>query len=298
MFGNDGFGDPSGGNPAYITGSPAVAQFSYQHGWEQPAIYGDANSVSQPQVEVPNVQQTAPVQAVQQVSPQVIYGPPSGHLPSGVPQQGHTPYFTSPMDRGGPNMPAYALPEHTPFGIDQQAGVAPLPGAYAGVAEYGAAATIDYARPFPGTFRDVQGSGGWVYRQFKDGAIQIVVSQHASLPVGTLMRGVSPQDPLYRNWTAVTQEIGLWSDYARARTASIAKSAVDAALQVTTAATQSQRRKGKRKTATPAPVVTVVPEVQGEPGFFDTMPRWMLYGGAALLVGGTLWLATRPSAKK
>jgi len=157
--------------------------------------------------------------------------------------------------------------------------------AFAGIGEgYGA---FDYSRPGIGVSREVQGGGGYRYRQFKDGAIMVLVSPRPDLlPPGTIITGANPSDPSYQRWVAITTEIGAWKDFVKARTAGTLKSITDLAVAASTTAQQFKKKsKGKRRAAAAAPVADLPAEPMSAEAPAES--SWM-QGPLPWVVGGTV----------
>jgi hypothetical protein len=147
----------------------------------------------------------------------------------------------------------------------------------------------DYTKPGLGKSRDVQSPEGYRYRQFADGAIQVLVSLDAkTLPPGTVLRSDAYNaDPVaYKRWVAITTQIGAWDDYAKGRTSNILKAVTDAALQQTG---KMGKRKGKKRKgggammAPGAPMAPALPEEE-EKGFFSGPMPWIIGGSVAALL--------------
>lgn len=258
--------------PTYLQNSPSVLGFNYETGeWDQTA-YGGFGQLELESSQPPNHVVAEP------------YPHPSSVYPS---RQPHEIVTTGPLLRGDPNMPAYAPAPHIEIGQDQQAHAGPQNGAYAG-SDFGAA-EVNYAKPGFGSYRDVKGSGNWVYRQFRDGVIQIVVSQDRQMPVGTLL-SPNPQVAGHAQWNAITGEIGTWQMYASQRGSAIAKALVDSA-SAASGSLKTQKRKKRHLPAPPMPVSEPIPEET------SGIPSWAILVGVAALAGGALYLATRPEKK-
>lgn len=293
MYGND---------PEYLSASPTVMAYDYATGdYFAPAVYGQQTAQQAQAAAVKAVGPTG--MEIAQPAPLVAHPTPS------YPKVGHTPQFTMPMNKGewnikGVNMPTYspALPPMP--GSDWRTFPQPIDGrqltwqrpqfsAFAGMG------AIDYAKAKATQYRDVQGTGGYVYRQFNDGVIQILASPSRKLPVGTMLKGVA-EDPNYRRWLAITGEIGSWKTYRRESTAEALRAITDTALTVASAF-PSKRRKGAKAAggagAAAAPMPADLPaEAETPPatgGFLSGPVPWIL-GGSVLVLTIAL-LASRSS---
>ena len=252
--------------------------------------------------------------------------PPTPHRgPPGYPWQGHPqagqphplmgPNGTSPLHRGGPNLPAYAAAPQQPMaytgavyplntpGVQQQNNGNPLFGGFSGV-DFGA--LDDHLDSELGRIRkpkkekapksrDAQGGGDWVYRQFADGSIQIVVSRHPSLPVGKRITAQSHS----RQWNAITAEIGTWQQFIKDRWAKRGQTALtllDAGTKVAGQFKGKKKRRGRRrrrrKAAAPMPDISYdTGEDEEEEG--EGMPPWALPAILGLVaLGGLVLVAT------
>lgn len=254
---------------------------------------------------------------------------PAPHRVPPYPARGHQfppqmfdgPEGTSPMRRGDPNVSAYAAAPKVPR--DLTGGTYPYMGSgtyirqdqprfagYAGVDladldmvlgttdPAAPADTIDYKAPKKSQYRDVAGSGGYVYRQFADGSIEIRVSGNVkALPTGTLIKKTDA-----KKWNAITGEIGTWESYREARRKAIGKGvalAAGLATNVAGAIGRKKRRKGKKRrkaAAAAAPVVVEAPAPEGEIPAEETsgLPSWAIPVG----VGVAILLFVTMSGKK
>ncbi len=262
--------------------------------------------------------------------------PPRGHLPQHYPWQGHPeagahrPYTgpdgTMPMRRGDPNLPSYATAPQppqdytgagyplSPRGTYVPVNGQPPPGAYAGI-DFGA--LDEYLGDLSGKeerqerrserkadkadkSRTVTGKGGWGYRQYKDGTIEITVSQHRSLPVGTKLTAQSHP----KAWNAITAEIGTWDQYRQERL----RAAGTAALSLTAAAggaassllgKKKRRRRGRRRRQAEAAPPPEGPSEEGitEEPAEEGLPPWAIPVGLAL-VGGLIFFVASSGDKK
>jgi hypothetical protein len=222
-----------------------------------------------------------------------------------------------PMNKGdwnikGVNMPTFspALPPMPgsdwrtfPQPIDgrQLSAARPQFSAFAGIGQgYGA---VDYATAKAAQFRDVQGSGGYGYRQFKDGAIQILVSPSRALPVGSMLTG-STGDPNYARWFAITNEIGAWKTFAQARAAQTLRTLTDTATALSSSvanvagAVKAGKRKRRKAAAAQAAFPAETPAAAEPapveaPGFLSGPLPWIIGGSVAVLL---IVLATRGSS--
>lgn len=252
---------------------------------------------------------------------------PAPHRVPPYPAQGHRfppqmfdgPEGTSPMRRGDPNVGAYAAAPKVPR--DLTGGTYPYMGSgtyirqdqprfagYAGIdladldialgtaaAEPAAPAApapkIDYAKAKKSQYRDVAGSGGYVYRQFADGSIQILVTGNVkALPTGTIIKKEGKDA---KRWNAITGEIGTWESYRQARLKAVGRGvgiAAGLATSVAGAIGRKKRRKGKKRrkaaAAAPAPVEAPLPEAEPPAEEEGGLPSWAIpvgIGAAVLL---------------
>jgi hypothetical protein len=287
--------------PEYLSSSPTVMAYDYQSGdYFAPAYLGQ---------QTPAQANAAAVAAVGPTGMQIAQPAPLvAHPTPQYPKVGHEPTFTMPMNKGewnirGVNMPSYspALPQMPgsdwgkfPQPIDgaQLSAVRSQFSAFAGLGDVVAASP--QARI--GNSREVAGQGGYRYRQFSDGTLQVLISVDPQrVPPGTVFRGDYSSDPVgYSRWVAITNEIGAWKDYAQARNARILATVTDTALRVT------KRQKGKRKRGAAAPVPAMVPgapmPVEEEKGFMDGPLPWII--GGSVVVLGIVLLASRSSESK
>jgi len=251
--------------------------------------------------------------------------PPARHSgPPGYPWHGHPntaysqpllgPNGTSPMRRGGPNLPAYATAPQQPMGytgavyplntpgVQEQNNGNPLFGGFAGVDFGSLDAHLDSElgrtkkEKLPKS-RDAQGGGGWVYRQFADGSIQIVVSNSASLPVGKQINAQSHP----RQWNAITAEIGTWQQFLKDRWAKRGQTALtllDAGTKVAgqfKGRRRKKRRRRRRRKAAPSPASDIVYDTgEEDEGEGEGLPPWALPALLGFLaLGGLVFVATR-----
>lgn len=257
--------------------------------------------------------------------------PPTPHRgPQGYPWQGHPqagqphplmgPNGTSPLHMGGPNLPAYATAPQQPMaytgavyplntpGVQQQNNGNSLFGGFAGV-DFGAlddhldselGRTKKEKEPKAPKSRDAQGKGGWVYRQFADGSIQIVVSDSPSLPVGTRLTAQSHPRP----WNAITAEIGTWQQFIKdrwSRRGQAALSLLDAGTKVAGQIKgRKKRRRRRRRKAAAAPMPEIPYDTGEDEGEGEGMPQWALPAilGLVGLAGLAIWASgNRPAPK-
>ena len=202
------------------------------------------------------------------------------------------PNFTFPLNRGeGSNINARTIPAD--FVVngegDYQAGMPVSSGAYAG------AEIKDYVNPSRFKYRDVNGQGGWSYRQFADGTIQILVSpQPKLLSTGTFIKN-DPNSPAQKYWVAITNEIGTWAAFAKERNTAALKNAAAIAI---TAASAGKKSKGKKKKKV---VVVNQPQTQlpdDDDKEESGIPTWAIALGGLVVVAGGVWLASRSSNNK
>ena len=228
--------------------------------------------------------------------------PPAGHTPPGYPWQGHPqiaysqpflgPDGTSPQTRSGPNIGAHAAAPPDPLAFTGAGypyaaagtyvpvpGQMPNPGALAGLntEDYGGKAERKARRAARKADRNQRDAWGdnrrYLYRQFSDGAIKILVSgDPRKLPVGSVLKPGTP------GWSAITAEIGTWADYAASR--GIANiSAATTGLSAFTQMYGKKKRKKRRRKLPPGDF----PVPEEEPG----LPKWVplaAIGGAVLLL--------------
>lgn len=253
---------------------------------------------------------------------------PAPHRVPPYPAQGHQfppqmfdgPEGTSPMRRGDPNVSAYAAAPKVPR--DLTGGTYPYMGSgtyirqdqprfagYAGIdladldmalGDSAPAAPPDlYKAPKKSQYRDVAGSGGYVYRQFMDGTIEIRVSGNVkALPTGTLIKKSDA-----KKWNAITGEIGTWESYREARRKAVGQGvalAAGLAANVAGAIGRKKRRKGKKRrraaAAAAAPVVVEAPAPEAEipPEESSGLPSWAIPVG----IGAAILLFVTMSGKK
>jgi hypothetical protein len=291
--------------PEYLSASPTVMAYDYTNGdYFAPAYLGQ---------QTPAQASAAAVAAVGPTRMQIAQPAPLvGHPTPNYPRVGHTPTFTMPMNKGewnirGVNMPSYspALPRMPgsdwatfPQPIDgaQLSAARPQFSAFAGIGQdYGG---VDYTRPGIGASREVQ-DGAYRYRQFRDGAIMVLVSPRPDLLApSTILTGLNASDPGYQSWVAITTKIGAWKDFVNARSANILTTVTDTALKV--AATPFGRKKKKKRSAASAAPASMVPGaplvVEEEKGFMDGPLPWVI--GGSVLVLGIVLLASRSGASK
>lgn len=251
---------------------------------------------------------------------------PAPHRVPPYPAQGHQfppqmfdgPEGTSPMRRGDPNVGAYAAAPKVPLALtgatypymgsgtyirqDQPrfAGYAGIDLADLDMALGATEPPVDpYADPKKSQFRDVPGSGGYVYRQFADGTIQIRVSGNVkALPVGSLIKKTVPKDA--KKWNAITGEIGTWELYRQERLKAVGRGvtlAAGLAANVAGAIGRKKRRKGKkrRRAAAAAPVVVEAPAPTETPAEEPSgLPPWAIPVG----IGAAILLFVTMSGKK
>lgn len=287
-------------DPEYLSASPTVMAYDYQSGdYFAPAYLGQ---------QTPAQAAAAAAQAVGPTGMQIAAPPPLvAHPTPQYPAVAHPPQFTMPMNKGewnvkGVNMPTYspALPPMPgsdwrnfpqPIDGDQLDFTRPQFSAFAGLHGMHGASDI-------GASREVQGAGGYRYKQFKDGSIQVLVSPDPrGLPPGTVLRGDTYQaDPVgYQRWVAITTEIGAWKDYASARNLKVLSTIADVGLKQ---AGKLGKRKGKKRKggAAMAPAsMPVAPVEQTEQGGFLSGPLPWIIGGSVLVLGIVL-LSSRSSA--
>ena len=99
------------------------------------------------------------------------------------------------------------------------------------------------------TYRDVQGSGGYVYRQFSDGSIQVLKG-----PALVGKKISSSSDPT--RWTAITNEIGKWGGIGSGKIRSGAAKGVASVIDAWAAGRQQRLEGGAVMPYAPAPQPT------------------------------------------
>lgn len=284
-------------DPEYLSASPTVMAYDYANGdYFAPAYLG---------AQTPAQAEAAAVRAVDPIISSVpATAPMVAHPVPGYPRQGHIPKFTMPMNAGewntrGINVPTYspALPPMPgsdwatfpqPIDGDQLNFARPQFAAFAGLDGFGGIRDI-------GASREVQGQGGYRYKQFKDGSIQVLVSPDPrALPPGTVLRGDTfNADPAgYKRWVAITTEIGAWKDYASGRNLKVLSTIADIGLKQVA---RAGKRKGKKRKGgavmAPAPGAPVAPVEEERKGFMDGPLPWII--GGSVLVLGVVLLASR-----
>jgi hypothetical protein len=283
--------------PDYMSASPTVMSYDYSTGdYFAPAYLGQ---------QTPAQANAAAVRAVGPTGMEIAQPAPLvGHPTPNYPRVGHTPTFDMPMNKGewnikGVNMPTYspALPPMP--GSDWATFPQPIDGAQLDFSrpQFSAYSGHDYGAATGGfgKSREVAGSGGYRYRQFSDGSIQILISADVrNLPPGTVLRDDASQPAAYRRWAAITNEIGAWRDFVNARTSQILAVTTDTALKL--AASQAPRRK-RRSAAAPVEAPPVVMDQQEEPSSFLSGPLPWIIGGSVIVLGVVLF-ASRSKPQK
>jgi len=268
--------------PEYIDASPVVMGFDFN------ALASVPSSDS-----VPSVPHDAAMRTGNDPIPQGLGGlewrqtpaqPPQGHADTipGYPWQGHpeialsTPFTgpegTSPLERGGPNVGAYAAAPPQPTAYQGAAYPYAAPGTYEpaqGQVPFGG-----YAGPDLGASRDerrarrqdrrdtrslnrgdrrygpmdVPGANGrYVYRLYygtngQDGVIEIRVSgDPGKLPAGSRL---SPGDEGY---SAIVAQVGTWQQNKARHRTQIAQAAAQGITAITQAAGGGRRRRGGKR---------------------------------------------------
>jgi hypothetical protein len=281
-------------DPEYLSASPTVMAYDYANGdYFAPAYLGQ---------QTPSQAAAAVAQAVGQTGMRIAAPPPLvAHPTPQYPAVAHPPTFTMPMNKGEWNIRGLNIPTYSPE-------LPPMPGSdWANFPQPIDGSQLDFARPQFSAFagldgvsdigasREVQGQGGYRYKQFKDGSIQILVSPDPrALPPGTLLRGDSyTSDPAgYQRWVAITTEIGAWKDYASARTGNILKAVTDAALvQTGKMGRKRKKRKGGAQPPAASPMLPAPVEPVEEGGFFSGPLPWII--GGSVVVLGIVLLASR-----
>ena len=286
-------------DPEYLSASPTVMAYDYANGdYFAPAYLGQ---------QTPAQAAAAVARAVGQSGMEIAAPPPLvAHPTPQYPAVAHPPTFTMPMNKGewnikGLNIPTYS-PELPPMpGSDWATFPQPIDGAQLNFArpQFSAFAGLDGVSDI-GASREVQGGGGYRYKQFKDGSIQVLVSPDPrSLPPGTMLRGDSyTSDPVgYQRWVAITTEIGAWKDYSARRTSNVLKAITDSTLaQVSKRKGKGKKRKGRAGQAPVAPTQMAPVEEVEEAGFLSGPLPWII--GGSVVVLGIVMLASRSSESK
>lgn len=165
----------------------------------------------------------------------------------------------------GPNLPSWAAP------IQQQSG-----GIHAG-AVFGDVMPMNEANSFGAAtaqrpkYREVPGRGGYVYRQYESGMIQILAGPAL---VGKVVTSTS--DP--RRWSAITAEIGPYT-----RTRRKVDPAIVASIAQAVASLSASTVSVLRPAPPPEPAPTEMDVMAESPG----LPGWVIpvgLGGAALVL--------------
>lgn len=289
-------------DPEYLSASPTVMAYDYQSGdYFAPAYLGQ---------QTPQQANAAAVAAVGPTGMHIAQPAPLvAHPTPEYPKVGHEPTFTMPMNKGEWNVKGMNMPTYSPA-------LPPMPGSdWANFPQPIDGAQLNASRPQFSAFaglhglhgvsdigasREVQGAGGYRFKQFKDGSIQVLVSpDFRALPPGTILRGDTHQsDPVgYQRWVAITTEIGAWKDYASARSMKVLSTVADIGLKQ---AGKLGKRKGKKRKggAVMAPAsggAPVVP-VEEEKGFMDGPLPWII-GGSVLVLGIVLLSARSAPAQ-
>ena len=284
--------------PEYLSASPTVMSYDYTTGgYFAPNTYGQ-QTIAQ-----------AEAAAVRAAEPVISYIPATAplvaHPTPNYPRQGHVPTFTMPMNKGEWNIRGIDIPTYSPAinpmpGSDWRTFPQPIDGAqltwmrpqFSAFAGLGAA--IDYNRPGVGKSREVQGRGGYRYRQFADGAVLVLISPDVrNLRPGVILRGDNPDDANYSKWVAITQEIGNWTDFSSQRRGDVFRAIVDTTVGTARAARKGKKRRkgaGAPPAAAPAPFV---PEEEPKESFFSGPLPWVLGGVAVVAL-----IAVAASGKK
>jgi len=282
-------------DPEYFSASPTVMAYDYATGgYFAPNTYGQ-QTVAQ-----------AEAAAVRAAEPVISYVPATAplvaHPTPNYPRQGHVPTFTMPMNKGEWNIRGIDIPTYSPAlppmpGSDWRTFPQPIDGAqltwmrpqfsaFAGAGHYG---MVDYNRPGVGKSREVQGAGGYRYKQFADGAVLVMISPDPNrLLPGTILTGNDPRSPTYTQWVSITNEIGNWTDFAKKRQTDVFKAIVDS----TVGGSKKRRGKGKKgkRGGAPSGGRKVVPvedsgeeDEKEESDFFSGPLPWVIGGGLALV---------------
>lgn len=273
-------------DPEYLSASPTVMAYDYTSGgYFAPNTYGQQTAAQ------------AEAAAVRAAEPVISYVPATAplvaHPTPNYPRQGHVPTFTMPMNKGEWNIRGIDIPTYSPAlppmpGSDWRTFPQPIDGAQLTWTrpQFSAfAGMVDYNRPGVGKSREVQGQGGYRYKQFADGAILVMISPDPNrLLPGTILTGNDPRSPTYTQWVAITNEIGNWTDYAKRRQTDVFKAIVDSTVG------GAKRRRGKGKkgkrrggASAAAPVAPVEAPEEEEGGFFSGPLPWVIGGGLALV---------------
>ena len=285
-----------GSDPEYLSESPTVMSYDYSTGdYFAPAVYGQQTEAQ------------ANAAAVRAVGPTGMHiaqpAPLVGHPVPNYPRQGHVPTFDMPMNKGDWNIKGVNIPTYSPAlnpmpGSDWRTFPQPIDGAqlnysrpqFAAYGEATSAAAVPAGRF--GSSREVAGRGGWRYKQFSDGTIQILISMDVgALPPGSVLRGDSSQPAMYAKWAAITNEIGAWRDFVNARTGQILKASTDAALALATSQIGKSGKRRRVAAAAAAPAAVYVPtEAPEPPGFLSGPWPWVIGGG--LVLGAILFVTS------
>ena len=220
--------------------------------------------------------------------------PPKGHASTipGYPWEGHPqiayskpllgPGGTSPMRRGGPNLPAYAVAPGIPRTYTGSGYPYTAPGTYEPIP--GQTPFVGYAGPDLGRTaqerrvdrqdrrdraalaRQAQKNqidvtdGPYVYRLYSSGAIRILRS-----PKGGAGKIINPGEPGY---AAIVATVGTFRENKQKRTLSALSATAAGIAKITEAATGGRRRRGRgRGPQQPAPAYVPPPAEKKLPGW-------------------------------
>lgn len=157
---------------------------------------------------------------------------------------------------------------------------------------------INYESPKRGQYRDVTGQGGYKYRQFQDGIIRIM--EGSPDRQGQLLS--SSDASTQKAWTAVTNEIGTWDQYAAQRRDSrleAAGSILESAGRAVSTVAGGKKKKGRRKkgrragAAVDSGLPAEYPETE-ESG----LPSWVLPVGIGVAVLAVIAVVASGNKKK
>lgn len=250
------------------------------------------------------------------------HGPPQGY-----PWQGHPPSAplmgpggSSPIRRGGPNMPAYTPGSPYPtmdtttnsgYPLTVPSQMAPNPGqpmmGYYGGIDLGNLDMHLGSMGAPSGRSRTESKGGYTYEQFSDGSIKIVAT---SDPAGQYLVGqtlTSSNDP--SRWQAITDDIGTWQEYRSGRLTAgvgLAQQLLQLGTQTYTqirtagqqpatqaAQTPTRVRRPVRRASTPAPTISAAPIVAP-----SGVPSWVKVVGGVAGAGVLLFALYRVAGGK
>lgn len=134
---------------------------------------------------------------------------------------------------------------------------------------------------------------GWVYRQYKDGSIQII-----GVPRGYekyQYQYVTATDPATsKQWSAITTAIGTWQSFKATQVSNIAQQIVKTGTQVATTALSTKKFQPSPASAPPAtPVSTALVPTSAEPESGLPSWTWWAVGGLVLVTAGAFYMSNR-----